>query len=179
MPRRRVDKVIEHRISLSDFERDQIRTAITTAQANVAVDGVTATLNAAGAALGGAGALLAGVVFAMWKAPTLWVDFTEKVTNPLIDDIVDTILPGTPVEHRRYAQDLAKRRGQIAKDEAAYCSHSASTYDEVRCSQVQQQKDQYFADRDAFHKMLMETYDIAGRVAIYYGLGDVNPDFVE
>ena len=165
MPRRRVDKVIEHRISLSDFERDQIRTAITTAQANVAVDGVTATLNAAGAALGGAGALLAGVVFAMWKAPTLWVDFTEKVTNPLIDDIVDTILPGTPIEHRRYAQDLAKRRGQIAKDE-------------VRCSQVQQQKDQYFADRNAFHKMLMETYDIAGRVAIYYGLGDVNPDFV-
>lgn len=179
MPRRRVDKVIEHRISMSDFERDQIKQVIATQQANVAVDGVTATLNAAGTALGGAGALLAAGVLMMWKAPGLWAGFTEKVTNPLIDNIVDTILPGTPIEHRRYAQDLAARRGQIAKDEAAYCTHAASTYSEVRCSQVQQQKDQYFADRDAFHKMLMETYDIAGRVAIYYGLGDVNPDFVE
>jgi len=151
---------------------------LTTAQANVALDGVTATLNAVGTALGGAGALLAGLVFMKWKGPTLWVDFTENVTNPFIDNIVDTILPGTPVEHRRYAQDLAARRGQIANEEAAFCSLSASTYDEAKCSTTQQKKDQYFADLETFRKMLRETYSRGEREVIYYGLGDINPDFV-
>jgi len=178
MPRKPVDQVIEHRLSLSDFERSQIKEAVTTQQANIAIDGVTATLNAAGTAMAGAGGLLAAIVFMTWKGPTILATITDK-TNGILDDIVDTFLPGTPIEHRRYAQDLAKRRGVIAKEEAAYCSFNSGKYDETRCSQVQVQKDQYFADRAAFHKMLMETYDIQGRVVIYYGLGDVNPDFVE
>ena len=103
---------------------------------------------------------------------------TDK-TNGILDDIVDTFLPGTPIEHRRYAQDLAKRRGSIAKEEAAYCSFDSDKYSESRCSQVQQAKDAYFADRRAFHKMLMEQYERGVREVIYYGLGDVNPDFVE
>ena len=178
MPRKPVDQVIEHRISLSDFERAQIKEAVTTQQANIAIDGITATLQAAGTAMAGAGGLLAAIVFMSWKGPTILATVTDK-TNGILDGIVDTFLPGTPIEHRRYAQDLAKRRGEIAKEEAAYCSFNSDKYSESRCSQVQEKKDQYFADRDAFHKMLMETYDITGRVAIYYGLGDVNPDFVE
>jgi hypothetical protein len=178
MPRRRPDVVHEYRVSLSDFERAKISEVITTQQANVAVDGVTATLNAAGIALGGAGAVLAALVFMKWKGPTLWVDFTENVTNPIIDNIVDTILPGTPVEHRRYAQDLAARRGEIAKEEAAFCSLSASTYDQAKCSATFAKKDQYFADLEAFRKMVRETYSRVEREAIYYGLGDVNPEFV-
>ena len=178
MPRKPVDQVIEHRISLSDFERAQIKEAVTTQQANIAIDGITATLQAAGTAMAGAGGLLAALVFMSWKGPTILAKVTDK-TNGILDGIVDTFLPGTPIEHRRYAQDLAKRRGDIASAEAAYCSFDSDKYSESRCSQVQAEKDQYFADRAAFHKMLMETYDITGRVAIYYGLGDVNPDFVE
>ena len=178
MPRKPVDQVIEHRISLSDFERAQIKEAVTTQQANIAIDGITATLQAAGTAMAGAGGLLAAIVFMTWKGPTILATVTDK-TNGILDGIVDTFLPGTPIEHRRYAQDLAKRRGVIAKEEAAYCSFNSDKYNESRCSQVQQAKDAYFADRQAFHKMLMEQYERGVREVIYYGLGDVNPDFVE
>jgi hypothetical protein len=177
MPRRRVDKVIEHRISLSDFERAQLKESIDTAQAAVAVRGVTNTIGAIATGLGGAGGFLFALAFAAWKAPTLWVDFTNKFTNPLLDDIVDTILPGTPVEHRRYAQDLAKRRGDLAKEEAAYCSFNSGLYNEARCSQTQLAKDKYFEDLAAFRKMLIETYTAGEREIIYYGLGDINPNF--
>ena len=178
MPRRRVDKVVEHRVSLSDFERAQLKEIIDTQQANIAVDGITATLNAAGTALGGAGALLAAGVLMMWKAPNIIASVTDK-TNTIFDGIADVFLPGTPVEHRRYAQDLAKRRGEIAKEEASFCTLSSSKYDEAKCSQTQIKKDQYFTDRAAFHSMLMSTYELAAREMIYFGLGDVNPNFVE
>ncbi len=142
------------------------------------MDGITATLQAAGSALAGGGMMLAAVVLMRWKGPTLIAEITNK-TNAALDTIVDTILPGSPIEHRRYAQDLAKRRGQIAKDEAAYCSHDSDLYDQAKCSQVQATKDQYFADLEAFRSMIRRTYTIGEREAIYYGLGDINPNFVE
>jgi len=151
---------------------------LTTAQANVAVDGITATLQAAGSALAGGGMMLAAVVLMRWKGPTLIADITNK-TNAALDTIVDTILPGSPIEHRRYAQDLAERRAQLAKDEAAYCSHDSDKYDASKCSATFAAKDQYFADLEAFRAMIRRTYTIGEREAIYYGLGDINPNFVE
>lgn len=178
MPRKPVDKVIEHRISLSDFERSQVKEAIATQQANVAVDGITATLQAAGSALAGGGVLLAAVVFMRWKGPSLLATITDK-TNGALDGFVDALLPSTPVEHRRYAQNLAERRGQIAKDEAAFCSYDSDKYDQAKCSATQAAKDQYFADLEAFRKVVAETYGKTGANVIYMGLGDINPDFVE
>ena len=167
----------EFRISLSDYERSKVEEALTTAQANVAVDGITATLQAAGSALAGGGMMLAAVVLMRWKGPTLIAEITNK-TNAALDTIVDTILPGSPVEHRRYAQDLAERRAQLAKDEAAYCSHDSDKYDAAKCSASFAAKDQYFADLEAFRNMLRNTYSRGERELIYYGLGDINPEFV-
>lgn len=161
---------------MSDFERSKINEAVTTAQANVAVDGITATLQAAGSALAGGGVLLAAVVFMRWKGPTLISSITNK-TNGALDKIADAILPNTPIEHRRYAQELAKRRGEIANQINAYCSFDSDKYDQAKCSTAQQAKDQYFADLQAFRSMLMTTYSRAEREVIYYGLGDINPEF--
>ena len=177
MPRRKPDVVHEYRVSLSDYERSTLKEIVTTQQANVAVDGITATLQAAGSALAGGGMMLAAVVLMRWKGPTLIAEITNKTTAAL-DTIVDTILPGSPVEHRRYAQDLAKRRGQIAKDEAAYCSYDSDLYDQAKCSTTQAVKDQYFADLNAFRAMVRNTYSRGEREVIYYGLGDINPEFV-
>ena len=58
---------------------------MTTAQANVAVDGITATLQAAGSALAGGGMMLAAVVLMRWKGPTLIAEITNK-TNAALDD---------------------------------------------------------------------------------------------
>jgi hypothetical protein len=178
MPRRRPDVVHEYRISLSDYERSKIEEALTTSQANVAIDGITATLQAAGAALGGAGGLLAAYVLLKWKAPEIIADITN-VTNDALDSIVDTVLPGTPIEFRREAQRLAAERGSIAKEEAAFCTFASSQYDEAKCSQTQQRKDKYYEDRATLNKLIREAYP--GKLyygvanLVYAGLGDVDP----
>jgi hypothetical protein len=182
MPRRRPDHVHEFRISFSDFERDKINRLETAAIANVGLDAVTDTLKAAGAALGGAGGLLAAYVLLKWKAPEIIADITN-VTNGALDAVVDTFLPGTPIEFRREAQRLAAERGAIAKDEAAYCSFSASTYDEARCSSTQERKDKYYDDRRRLNKMLRDAYKGKAYYGVasfvYAGLGDIDPAWTE
>jgi hypothetical protein len=182
MPRRRPDEVIEHRIAFSDFERAKINRLEKTAIANVGLDAVTDVLKAAGTALGGAGGLLAAYVLLKWKAPEIISDITT-VTNNALDTVVDTFLPGTPIEFRREAQRLAAERGAIAKDEAAYCTFAASTYDEARCSSTQERKDKYYEDRARLNKLLRDAYKgkayygVAGFV--YAGLGDIDPSWTE
>jgi len=180
MPRRRPDVVHEYRISLSDYERSKIEEVLTTSQANVAIDGVTATLQAAGAALGGGGALLAAFVLLKWKAPEIIADITN-VTSSALDNIVDTFLPSTPLEFRREAQRLAKERGTIATEESAYCTFAASTYDEARCSATFERKEKYFEDRARLNKQLREAYQgksyYSAAYFVYGGLGDIDPNW--
>ena len=178
MPRRRPDQVIEHRISLSDYERGKINQALQTAQANVALDTVTGAAMAVGTALGGAGALLAAGVLMYWKAPEIFSDLTDK-TNEIIDGIVDGVLPGTPIELRREAQALAARRGEVSRNIDAFCTLSSASYSDAKCATAQQAKDQYFEDLEIFrNRVRASTSTNAERVIIYYGLGDINPDFV-
>jgi len=178
LPRRRPDVVHEYRISLSDFERKKVEQIQTIAAANVGLDAVTNVLQAAGTALGGAGALLGAFVLMRWKAPEIIAEIQDKA-NGILDGVLDGLTPGTPATDRRRAQDLAERRGQIAKEEATYCTFSSDKYDAAQCSLVQQKKDQYFADLRAFQTEIRTRYDLVGRKAIYYGLGDIDPDFVD
>lgn len=76
MPRKPCDNVNEFRITLGDFERKKIQEIITTQQANVAVDGVTAIAQAAGSAISGIG------IYALGAAALLYVGFS-------IDDFID------------------------------------------------------------------------------------------
>lgn len=180
MPRRRPDIVHEYRISLSDYERSKIEEALTTAQANVAVDGVTSTLRAVGEAMKGAGSLLAAFVLLKWKAPEIIADVTNT-TNKALDTIVDTFLPSTPLEYRREAQRLAQERGSIAKEQSAFCTFAADTYDEAKCSATLERKEKYFQDRARLNKLLRDAYKgkayyVAAQF-VYGGLGDIDPNW--
>lgn len=192
MPRRRVDKVIEHRISLSDFERSKINEIVKTQDANVKLDAVTDSMQAVGSALAGGGVLLAAGVFMLWKAPTLIVDIinkTEKLVRGPIDGIADLVLPSQPIEMRREAQRLAVVRGNLASAEANYCVLSSGNYDEAQCSSVQQEKDQYFIELEALRQTVRDTdlnlfgegvfNLIGGSLAnfVYKGLGDIDPNY--
>ena len=187
-----MDKVVEHRISLSDFERTKINQIIETQQANVAVDGVTDVAKAVGGALGGAGIMLAAGVFMLWKAPTLIVDVVNKVEETVrgpLDDIADLLLPSEPIELRREAQRLAKVRGSLASQEANYCVLSSGNYSEAACSQVQVAKDNYFVELEALRQAVKDSDTgvigdsvfalIGGSLAnfVYKGLGDIDPNY--
>ena len=178
MPRRRPDVVHEYRISLSDFERKKVEEIQTLAAANVGLDAATNVMMAAGTALAGGGALLAAFVLMRWKAPEIIAELQDKA-NGILDSAVDGLVPGTPAQDRRRAQEFAERRGQLAKEEATFCSFTSEKYDEQQCSVVQQKKDQYFADLEAFQTEIRTRYDAAGQELIYYGLGDINPNFID
>ena len=173
MPRRRPDKVIEHRISLSDFERAKINRVEKIAAANVGLDAITGVAMAAGTALAGGGALLAAVVLMKWKAPDIIADVTNA-TNSTLDTVADVLLPGQPIELRREAQRLAKERGEIAKLETTYCTLSSEKYSAAECSQVQLRKDQYFEELEAFRVLLDDSTMFESWFATR-GQGDVAP----
>jgi len=188
MPRTKPNNTVEHRISLSNFERDALKEIMNTHRENTYIDGVTATLQAGSGILAGSGLLYAAAVFGLWKAPELLATLKDKVGTTLdkvvspggtLDELASSLLGGNQIELRRKAQALAARRADLVNEQAAYCTYSAETYDAQMCSSVFGKKDLYYADLKAFQEEIREYVrvnngDISN--AIYYGLGDIDPD---
>jgi len=93
--RKKTDQVIEHRISFSDLERKQIQQVIDTQKANVAVDGITSTMQAAGSALAGGGVLWAAVGLMAWFGGGALFDAAKNQGNKLWNGINDFVDPFT------------------------------------------------------------------------------------
>ena len=93
MPRKAPTEVIEHRISFSDKERKQIEELFTISKTKVAVDGVTATLQAVGGALAGGGMFWASLGLVAWFGGGKIIDAakstTEKVWGFINDEIAE------------------------------------------------------------------------------------------
>lgn len=177
MPRKPTEKVVEHRITLGDFERASLTKALALQAENQRLDAATSTLNAIGVAIGGGGAILAGLALLKWKAPEILSTATDAAKQ-VLDDLTDAVLPGTPVELRREAQALAARRATINSEINAYCTSTLDTYDAAACSLAHDAKDQYFADLEAFRARVraqqIEEDSFFWRF-IFGGLGDIDP----
>lgn len=190
MPRKSTDQVIEHRITLGDLERGELRKVV---KAEVFKD--YGQLAQGFGVIGlGAGIGFASFVLMKWLAPDIpqlladlpkqVFDEIVEVATPILDDTVDWAAKGNPVEHRRAAQALAERRAQLDRDITVFCSPSSNKYDAAICTKLNTQtKRQYFADLKAFNDMIDATYNptspthgITLRNFIYKGLGDINPD---
>ncbi len=154
---------------------------------NIYIDGITSTLQAGSGLLAGGGMLWAAAVFGLWKAPEIggWIkdklgDTFSDLVDPggILDDLADSLLDGSPITLRREAQDLARRRGELASQEASYCTISASSYDAALCSNVFLMKDQYYADLVLFRQKVRDHNAAHGESSdfIYQGLGDIDPD---
>ena len=154
---------------------------------NIYIDGITSTLQAGSGILAGGGILWAAAVFGLWKAPAIggWIkdklgDTLSDLVDPggVLDDIADSLLDGSPITLRREAQDLARRRGELASQEASFCTISASTYDAALCSNVFLMKTQYYADVVLFRQKVRDHNAEHGDSSdfIYQGLGDIDPD---
>ena len=178
MPRRAIDSTTEHRISLGTYERNALAEAFALQRENQRLDAVTASLQAAGTALGGGGALIAGFALASYLGVSIKDKMIEAIAGDggVLDTVTDFILPSTPVEFRREAQRLAVRRGQVNASINRYCTSSSSDYDETMCSLAHDEKDMYFSDRDAFRERVrqanIERDGFYWRF-IFQGLGDV------
>lgn len=95
MPRVPSDKTITHRIELGLPERQKLDEILEAYKQNNAIDGVTATLQAAGSALAGGGMIWAAAALAAYLAPGLLKkayndtkDLADKLVAPIVDPLV-------------------------------------------------------------------------------------------
>ena len=141
MGRKKTDQVIEHRISFSDLERKQIQSIIDTQKTNVAVDGVTATLQAAGSALAGGGMLWAAVGLVAWFGGGGLIGGLKKSGNlywNMFKEVVDPFGLNRPeasfdVEKWRAINAEDERRLELAQaDLDRYANPASQYYDESK-----------------------------------------------
>jgi len=189
MPRKATNQVIEHRLTLGDYERNQLKSAVRAE----AIKDYGQAMQGAGVLVLGGGAVLAATSLTMFLAPQLWgiiKEFPKNLFNdlvetatPILDDSVDYIAKGSPVEHRRMAQEFAQRRAELSRNISYYCTASSKGYSEKTCTKLNtQDKRQYFADLKAFNDMIDATYNdtssthlFSMKKFIYQGLGDIDP----
>jgi len=179
LPRKSTRHADEHRITLGDFERSELRKVVRFQQFGPLLQGAgVATLGLAG--------LVGAVVFMRYKAP----DLVQAVKNT-VDDITGaggtmdkfgsfmTVGSGKdPVADRRLAQAFARRRNKLAEAIDYRCTHSSEGYDEEACSILHiQTKREYFDELQAFNDRIESEYaDVTnGSYFIYKGLGNIDP----
>lgn len=189
MPRKPTDKVTEHRVTLGELERSQLKKIV---QAEAIKDYGQAAQGIGFVALG-AGALIGGTALTMYLAPQLWgllkkgpkdlFDELVEAATPVLDDAVDWAVKGSPIEHRRMAQELARRRAELDNNINYFCTASSIGYSESVCTKLNTQtKRDYFDDLRVFNDMIDATYNetspthtLSLRAFIYQGLGDIDP----
>ena len=156
MPRKKSDKIITHRIEFSPKERELVDSIISTQKENQRLDAVTATLNAAGVAIGGSGALIAALGLAAWfgfnvkdKAKDIFNDISDTVT-----DVTSKIVTGNTVEENvDIIMDSAgigvdgrtrwkNRMRELRQEENRYCNSNSQYYDATECAKIKAEQEQ-------------------------------------
>lgn len=139
MGRKSTDHVTEHRITFGDLERRQIQTVIDTQKANVAIDGITSTLQAAGSALAGGGMLWAAVGLMAWfgggalfdagktKGQWLWNEINDFV-DPFSTFIANEDQPSFDADKWRAINKADMQRMNDAQAKLNKFGHPASQY---------------------------------------------------
>jgi len=158
MPRKASDKTVTHRIELGITERAKLDEILALQKENQRIDGVTATLQAAGSALAGGGLLWAALAAAAFLAPGLAKklyneaeDLANSITAPFVDNVLD------PIEKQLKddIQTAYKNTTTAINNVNLFCTPGAN-YDEQKCqiaqndlAAAQAQKAEAIANRKA------------------------------
>jgi len=185
MPRKAPTEVIEHRISFSDKERQQIERVISTQQANVAIDGVTATLQAAGSALAGGGMLWAAIGLVAWfgggkildaAKSTLekgWGWINEEIAAPFVDWALEDSLVFDADKWREINRQDQIRMDIAQADLDRYGNPASQYYDEARALVAHQALINAIEIRDANNVLEFEERQRVRRVYSDMGFEEV------
>jgi len=184
MGRKATNSVTEHRITFGDLERKQIQAVIDTQKANVAVDGVTATLQAAGSALAGGGMLWAAIGLVGWFGGGKLLDSLKGTGNATWDWINDTVNPFTDfIQDSAITFDSDKwkeinRQDQLRMDLAQadldrYANPSSQYYDESKIAVAHQALIAAIEIRDLNNQLEFEERQRVRRVYSDLGFDEV------
>jgi hypothetical protein len=135
MPRKASDKTVTHRIELGITERAKLDEILSLQKENQRIDGITATLQAAGSALAGGGLLWAALAAAAFLAPGLAKkvyneakDFADSAVAPFVENVTD------PLE-KKLKDDIKNAHKNVTtfeNDVNLFCTPGAN-YDEQKC----------------------------------------------
>jgi len=139
MPRVPSDKTITHRIELGLPERQKLDEILEAYKQNNAIDGVTATLQAAGSALAGGGMIWAAAALAAYLAPGLIKNAASKARN-IVDNytakVVDPLVSSIEAEIMQPVYDARNKITEATERRDRFCSPGAS-YNEQQCTIAQ------------------------------------------
>jgi len=147
MPRKASDKIITHRIEFSPKERELVDSIIATQKENQRLDAITSTLNSVGVAVGGSGALIAGLGLAAFLGFSLkdkLIDGFKNISDTVADttaeiitgsskeEIVQDIIDATGYN----VDDLQQRGKDLLEQKRRFCNPQSQYYDEEKCAKV-------------------------------------------
>jgi len=135
LPRKASDKTVTHRIELGITERAKLDEILALQKENQRIDGITATLQAAGSALAGGGLLWAAIAAAAFLAPGLVnrvyneaKNFAEEAVAPYVENVTD------PLE-KKLKDDIKEASRSVTtaqNDVNLFCTPGAN-FDEQKC----------------------------------------------
>lgn len=187
MPRKQSDKIITHRIEFSPKERELVDSIISTQKENQRLDAVTSTLNAVGVAIGGSGALIAGLGLAAWfgfSAKDKIKEFYDKTA-----DIGSEILTGKSVEEniqmifeeqgisKQDFDNIKNRMIDLYAQKTRYCDSNSQYYDPVECQRVNAEMTEVRKQRQEMEAQLMKNADPDAKGGIVWGINQFNNRF--
>jgi len=188
MPRKASDQTVTHRIELGIKERAELTEIIKTQKENQRLDAITASMQAVGMAIGGIGALGAGLALAAWLAPGLiqtakdkTTDFVNDVTRTGIDVLNEVMPPGAQIPTEKglreeYDALRAKERASNGR-KTYYCTPSSIGFDEQQC---QIATDENINDRKEITEFYERMQNLAQAIKegkLQEGAGLINPIF--
>lgn len=155
MPRVPSDKTITHRIELGLPERQKLNELLIAYKENNRIDGITATLQAAGSALAGGGMLWAAAALAAYLAPGLiknaynqTKDLADRIVAPIVDPIVDDLTK----EMQRPINEARSKITSATVRRDRFCSPGIN-FDSQQCSIAQNDLDAAYEE----YKQAMEN----------------------
>ncbi len=159
MPRVSSDSTVTHRIELGIAERKKLDEIIQTQKENQRLDAVTNTLQAVGTAIGGGGALLAGLALTAWLAPSIISkvkdkldDWTMNAVAPLKDPIVTDIIERRKQEYYAKMKASLEKEQEIEARKLQFCTPSSKDFDPIICGDLTIELEELLKARQAIQQ---------------------------
>ena len=159
MPRVSSDSTVTHRIELGIAERKKLDEIIETQRENQRLDAITNTLQAVGTAVGGGGALLAGLALTAWLAPSVIAkikdklnDWTMNAVAPLKDPIVKDIIERRKEEFYAKMKASLEREQELQARKTQFCTPSSKDFDSQVCEDLTIELEELLKARQAIQR---------------------------
>jgi hypothetical protein len=160
MPRKAPTDVIEHRISLGEYERKRLDEFASAYNRDKWLENIPELLQGTGVVLVGGGLVWGAYGFWTWLTGEKIIHKFFKATNSVLDnvagDISEAFFGYDEVEHIRQRQALNDEFDEIASRIDLYCSTGSSEYDRAKCTQAYEERAVWEQKRDAL-KVQQET----------------------